>query len=91
MKKQSIIPILIIENKYPYNCTFYQEGNKTIETKSEVKRIIEKHLKQETEVDEVEVAFLGKSFTSMDKEKQKELLETVNEYIEQGKVNNIRI
>ena len=91
MKKQSIIPILLIENKYPYNCTFYQEGNKTIETKAEVKKTIEKHLKQETEADEVEVAFLGKSFTSIDKEKQIELLETVNEYIEQRKVDSIRI
>ena len=91
MRKQSIIPILLIENKYPYNCTFYQEGNKTIETKAEVKKIIEKYLKQETEADEVEIAFLGKSFTSMNKEKQIELLETVNEYIEQGKVDSIRI
>lgn len=39
----------------------------------------------------VEVAFFGGSFTAIEKEKQEELLEAVQEYIENKKVNSIRI
>ena len=39
----------------------------------------------------VEVAFFGGSFTAIEKEKQEELLEAVQKYIENKKVNSIRI
>ena len=90
MKKQNIIPILIPNKKYPYNCTWYQKEGKNI-TKEELKKVVESQIKKETEAEEVEVAFLGKSFTSLEEEKQNELLEIVNEYIEEGKINSIRI
>ncbi len=91
MKKRDIIPILIPDKNYPYNCTFYQEGKKTKKTKDETKKIIEEFLKHNTEAEEIEVAFLGKSFTSLEEECQIELLEIVNEYIKQEKINTIRI
>ena len=91
MKKQNIIPILIPNKVYPYNCTYYLKDKKVKNTKDAMKKIIEKHLKEETESDEVEVAFLGKTFTSIDEDKQNELLEIVNEYVKDGKVDTIRI
>ena len=89
MIRKYIIPIMIPEKKYPYNCTFYYTKGKL--TKKDARQTIDKYLDAESDVDEVEIAFLGKSFTSLDKKKQIELLETVNEYIEKGKVNEIRI
>ncbi len=91
MKKQYIIPIMLPDKSYPYNCTFYQKGKKTKKTKEEVKKQIDKYLKQESGYEEIEVAFLGKSFTSLEEKDQDELLQTVNDYIVDGKVNNIRI
>ena len=91
MKKQYIIPILISNEEYPYNCIYYQQGNQNKTTKEEIKKVIEKSLKAESGAEEIEIAFLGKSFTSIDEKKQDELLELANEYIKNGKVNSIRI
>ena len=91
MKKQNIIPILIPIRKYPYDCTWYQKEEKTINTKDKIRKVIENRIKEETEAEEVEVAFLGKSFTDIKESKQEELLEVVNEFIKEGKVNSIRI
>ena len=90
MKKQNIIPILIPNKKYPYNCTWYQNEGKNI-TKEELKKVVESQIKKETEAEEVEVAFLGKCFSEIKEEKQNDLLKTVNEFIENGQVNSIRI
>ena len=91
MKKQYSIPILLENDKYPYNCTYYQKGNKIKKTKEEIKKVIEQHLKQIKGADEIEIAFLGKSFTSIDEEKREKIFEIIKEYIDSGKVNSIRI
>ena len=39
----------------------------------------------------IEIAFFGESFTAIEKEKQEELLKVAYEYIENGKVESIRI
>lgn len=89
MNKKYIIPIMIPEKKYPYNCTFFYQKGKL--TKKDIRDTIDKYLASETDYDEVEIAFLGKAFTSLDEKKQKELLEIINEYIQNEKVNKIRI
>ena len=90
MKKQNIIPILIPNKKYPYNCTWNQNEGKNV-TKEELKKVVESQIKKETEAEEVEVAFLGKCFSEIKEEKQNDLLKIVNEFIENGQVNSIRI
>ncbi len=91
MEKQNIIPIIIPDDTYPYNCIYYKGNSNTKDSKKAVKKIIEDALKEKTSDENVEVAFLGKSFTSLDDEKQDELLEAVEEYIKEDKVDSIRI
>ena len=61
-------------------------------TAKDVKDTIEYYLKNFKDNHKyVEVAFFGGSFTAIEKEKQEELLEAVQEYLEAKKVNSIRI
>lgn len=61
-------------------------------TANDVKETIEYYLKNFRDNHKyVEVAFFGGSFTAIEKEKQIELLEAVQEYIKNKKVNSIRI
>ena len=61
-------------------------------TKEDVKDTIEYYLKNFRDNHKyVEVAFFGGSFTAIEKEKQEELLEAVQEYINSKKVNSIRV
>ena len=61
-------------------------------TAKDVKETIEYFLKNFRDNHKyVEVAFFGGSFTAIEKEKQEELLEAVQKYIENKKVNSIRI
>ena len=61
-------------------------------TKEDVKETIEyylQHFKDDNKY--VEVAFFGGSFTGIDENIQNSLLEVVQPYIKEGKVNSIRI
>ena len=61
-------------------------------TAKDVKETIEYYLKNFRDNNKyVEVAFFGGSFTAIDVNKQIELLEAVQEYISNKKVNSIRI
>lgn len=61
-------------------------------TANDVKETIEYYLKNFRDNHKyVEVAFFGGSFTAIEKEKQIELLEAVQDYIKNKKVNSIRI
>lgn len=92
MKKQYIIPIMIPDNEYPYNGIYYmKKEDKTKKTKEEITKVIESHLKKVKDAEEIEIAFLGKSFTSMEEEEQEKLLEIANNYIKEKKVDRIRI
>lgn len=77
-------------------CTFCSQekitGKQTNVTAKDVKESIEYYLKNfKDDSKYVEVAFFGGSFTGIDIEVQKELLQAANEYIKQGKVNSIRL
>ena len=96
MKKEYIIPIFIPHLGCPYACVFCNQAKITGKNKQvkpeEVKKIIEQYLDGFKDKDaKVEVAFFGGSFTAIDKEIQKNLLEAAYEYVKLGKVDSIRI
>ncbi len=96
MKKNYIIPIFVPHLGCPNDCIFCNQksisGQKKSVTKEEAKQIIDNYL-QDLKVDnaQIEIAFFGGSFTAIDKDKQEELLQVAYKYIEDGKVESIRI
>ncbi len=96
MKKEYIIPIFVPHLGCPHQCTFCNQkeisGQTKQVTKEDVKNTIDYYLKNfKDDSKYVEVAFFGGSFTAIDEKVQNELLESANEYINNGKVNSIRI
>ena len=96
MKKQYIIPIFVPHLGCPNDCIFCNQksisGQKKNLTKDEAKSIIEKFLQNiKTEDAQIEIAFYGGSFTAIEPKLQEELLEVAYEYIENGKVESIRV
>lgn len=96
MKKEYIIPIFVPNLGCPNCCVFCNQqkisGEQRQVTKEDVKETIEyylKHFKDDNKY--VEVAFFGGSFTGIDEKVQNSLLEAVQPYIDEGKVNSIRI
>ena len=96
MKKEYIIPIFVPHLGCPHACIFCNKRKISVEQKNvradDVRKTIEYYLNNFKDDNKlVEVAFFGGSFTAIDKELQKELLEAANEYIQKGLVNGIRI
>lgn len=96
MKKEYIIPIFVPHLGCPHACIFCNQRKISGEQKNvradDVRKTIEYYLNNFKDDNKlVEVAFFGGSFTAIDKELQKELLEAANEYIQKGLVNGIRI
>ncbi len=96
MKKEYVIPIFVPNLGCPNDCTFCNQkkisGQQTNVTAKDVKDTIEYYLKNFKDNNKyVEVAFFGGSFTGIDVDIQKELLEAANEYIKSGEVKSIRI
>ena len=80
----------------PNNCIFCNQKKISGQTKmvnaKDVEDTIEYYLKNFKDDNKyVEVAFFGGSFTAIEKEKQEELLQAVQKYIHDKKVNSIRI
>ena len=96
MKKEYIIPIFVPHLGCPNNCIFCNQKKISGQTKmvnaKDVEDTIEYYLKNFKDDNKyVEVAFFGGSFTAIKKEKQEELLQAVQKYIHDKKVNSIRI
>lgn len=96
MKKQYIIPIFVPHLGCPNDCIFCNQksisGQKENMTKEKAKKIIDNYLENiKNEEAEAEIAFYGGSFTAIEEDKQEELLQTAYSYIEEGKVQSIRI
>lgn len=92
--EKHIIPIFLpyqgkmADNIFCNKETFNQGKNKI--TKEDIETTIKEHLK-EVKDEEVEVFFYGGSFTSLDIEKQEEFLKTVFKYIQNKKIEGIKI
>ena len=95
MKKEYIIPIFVPHLGCKNECSFCNQrsisGQIKEVTPEDVKETIESYLSNfKNKNTYVEVAFFGGSFTGIDKDKQKALLEAVQPYIKDKKVNSIR-
>ena len=96
MKKEYIIPIFVPHLGCPNDCVFCNQksisGQTKMITKDDVKNTIDYYLENIKDKEaKKEVAFFGGSFTGIEIEKQKELLEAAYEYIKEEKVQSIRI
>ncbi len=96
MKKEYIIPIFVPHLGCPNQCSFCNQrkisGQTKMVTAQDVKETIDYYLKHFRDNNKyVEVAFFGGSFTAIEREKQIELLEAVQPYIKNKKVNSIRV
>jgi len=96
-----VIPVFIAHQGCPHRCIFCDQHTITGHSAQEdqpasaatVKEIIEQWLDhpRKEKRNEVQVAFYGGSFTGLPIERQKELLGSVKQYIDNGQVNSIRI
>ena len=96
MKKHYIIPIFVPHLGCPNDCIFCNQksisGQQKMITKEDVKQTIDFYLENIKDKESPkEVAFFGGSFTGIEAEKQEEFLQTAYEYIQEGKINSIRI
>ena len=92
MKKEYIIPIFVPHWGCKKCCTFCNQrtisGEKKQVTANDVRNTIDYYLSNfKTDKNYVEVAFFGGSFTAIEVEKQEELLQAVQPYIKNKKVN----
>lgn len=96
MSEQYIIPIFVPHLGCPNDCTFCNQKSISGQTKQvtaeDVKQTIEEYLKSfKDESLHKEVAFFGGSFTGIEQEKQKELLEAAYEFIKTKQIQSIRV
>lgn len=89
------IPIFIPELACPNRCIYCNQrhisGQLQAVKPEEIKQIIEQHLATFIRPSEVELAFLGGSFTGIDEKDMLTYLQIVQPYIEQGEIKSIRI
>lgn len=97
MKKQYIIPIFIPytgdEGKYTIDTQNLDNSKKEMITKEDLQKIIEEQLnivKDEKDIC-IEVSFIGGNFTALDIETQKDFLEVIYKYVEEKKIDSIKI
>lgn len=96
MKKEYIIPIFVPHLGCEQCCTFCNQkkisGQQSEITAKDVKETIDYYLNSFKDKNKyIEVAFFGGSFTAINIEKQTELLQAVQPYIKEKKVDSIRI
>ncbi|MGI5949932.1 elongator complex protein 3 [Peptoniphilus sp.] len=95
MSKRNIIPIFVPHFGCPNDCVFCNQrkitGASTDISSSDVEKTILEYLSYFKRKDNVEVAFYGGSFTAIEIEKQRELLEVAKNFKLKGLVNYIRL
>lgn len=95
-KKHYIIPIFVPHLGCPNDCIFCNQRNISGQmqpvTREDVRNTVEYYLKIFGDKKAYkEIAFFGGSFTGIDIETQKELLQVAYEYVKDRKINSIRI
>lgn len=95
MSKHYIIPIFVPHYGCPHDCVFCNQkkitGLSTNVTPKDVEKIIEEHLSTFKPNSTIEVAFYGGSFTAIDIDIQKQLLQIPFNYKKLGKIDGIRL
>ena len=95
MKTHAIIPIFIPHKGCPNDCVFCNQRKITARTAdvtpSDARKIIEEWLSTLSEVETVEVAFYGGSFTGIPMEEQTSFLEVAESYKEAGRISKIHL
>lgn len=97
MKKHAIIPIFIPHEGCPNDCVFCNQKKITARsnpvTREDVVRAIETYLStlKDMNLETLEIAFFGGSFTGIPIEKQSEYLSVAKEYKDAGKVDKIHL
>lgn len=97
MKNKYIIPIFVPHRGCNNMCVFCNQrkisGQINDLTGRDVEKIIEEYLSINYKVDyrNIQVAFYGGSFTGIEKEKQIEFLEVTKKYIDNKKIESIRL
>lgn len=95
-KKHYIIPLFIPHNGCPNDCVFCNQkkisGRENLIPKEKIINTIEEYLNTLPSENCIkEIAFYGGSFTGINLEQQKELLEIAKYYKEKGLINKIRL
>lgn len=95
MKKQLIIPVFVPHKGCQYSCIYCNQkkitGQKSAPDTLAIKRVVESYLSTADPVTLCEIAFYGGSFTAIPREDQEAYLASVQQYIENGRVNGLRI
>ena len=97
MKKHAIIPIFISHRGCPNDCVFCNQKKITARqgdvTPEDARRTIEEHLStlENMNLETVEIAFFGGSFTGIPMEDQRAFLAIAKEYKDAGKVSAIHL
>lgn len=90
-----IIPIFVPHKGCPNDCIFCNQkkisGQIEEMTTEKIPYIIEMHLSTKKPGDSAEIAFYGGSFTAIDQAVQEDFLKTAYQYVQAGKVSEIRI
>ena len=95
-KSYYIIPVFISHQGCPHQCVFCNQdriaGKYEEVFASDVRKIIDEYLETiNSKGATIEVSFFGGTFTAIDVNKQKELLEVAREYKEKGLIHKIRL
>lgn len=95
-KNYYIIPVFISHQGCPHQCVFCNQdriaGKYEEVFASDVRKIIDEYLETiNSKGATIEVSFFGGTFTAIDVNKQKELLEVAREYKEKGLIHKIRL
>lgn len=95
-KNYYIIPVFISHQGCPHQCVFCNQdriaGKYEEVFASDVRKIIDEYLETiNSKGANIEVSFFGGTFTAIDVNKQKELLEVAREYKQKGLIHKIRL
>lgn len=89
------IPVFVPHRGCPFECVFCNQrritGMGTDVTAEDVTAVIESHLKTIPENSAIELAFFGGSFTGIPTDEQNALMDAVQPYIADGRIDGIRL
>lgn len=94
-RKHVVIPVFVPHKGCPHDCIFCNQkkiSGQLLEMTPEImEKTISEHLSTIKQGSFIEIGFYGGSFTGIELEKQRELLEAAYKYIENGVVQEIRL